>query len=321
MIHVYTLQDGRLTRTSEEHHDAVPDPDIVWIDALDLGGDEKAWLRQRFHIDVKAPDDDADIEASARVFVDEQGHLNLRADFLIGRGHEYFTEALRFVIGPRLLISLHDDELPIMRLLRMRNRAQPGKLTQPTDILIELFALDVEQSADALEYIYTELESVSASVLGEQRGSDEAAADSITRIARNEDLNGTIRRNLMDTRRALSWLMREHRLDKGQTDKVKQILRDIESLDGHTAFIFDKINFLMDAIIGFINLNQSKVVKIFSVASVAMLPPTLIASVYGMNFAHMPELGWRWGYPFSLGLMALSVALPFWYFRRKGWLK
>jgi len=102
---------------------------------------------------------------------------------------------------------------------------------------------------------------------------------------------------------------------------VKQILRDIESLDGHTAFIFDKINFLMDAIIGFINLNQSKVVKIFSVASVAMLPPTLIASVYGMNFAHMPELGWRWGYPFSLGLMALSVALPFWYFRRKGWLK
>jgi magnesium transporter len=321
MIHVYTLQDGRLTRAAEALHDAVPDQDIVWIDALDLDGDEERWLQSRFRIDVEAPDDDADIEASARVFVDAQGNLNLRADFLIGRGHEYVTEALRFVIGPHMLISLHDDELPIMRLLRMRNRAQPGKLAQPTDILIELFALDVEQSADALEHIYTELESVSASVLGEQRGSDDAAADSITRIARNEDLNGTIRRNLMDTRRALSWLMREHRLGKAQTDKVKQILRDIESLDGHTAFIFDKINFLMDAIIGFINLNQSKVVKIFSVASVAMLPPTLIASVYGMNFAHMPELGWRWGYPFSLGLMALSVALPFWYFRRKGWLK
>lgn len=295
MIHLYTLQDGRLTRMAEALHDAVADDEIVWIDALDLDDDEKVWLRWRFRIDVEAPDDDADIEASARVFVDEQGNLNLRADFLIGRGHEYVTEALRFVIAPHLLISLH-DELPIMRLLRMRNRARPGKLDQPTDILIDLFALDVEQSADALEFIYTELESVSARVLGEQRGSDEAAADSTTRIARNEDPNGIIRRNLMDTRRALSWLMREHRLGKAQTDKIKQILRDIESLDGHTTFIFDKINFLMDAIIGYINLNQSKVAKIFSAASVAMLTPTVIASVYGMNFAHMPELGWRKGW-------------------------
>jgi magnesium transporter len=95
----------------------------------------------------------------------------------------------------------------------------------------------------------------------------------------------------------------------------------IESLDGHTAFIFDKINFLMDAIIGFINISQSKVVKIFSVAAVAMLPPTLIASIYGMNFEYMPELSQKWGYPKSLALMVISVVVLFWYFRRKGWLK
>jgi magnesium transporter len=102
---------------------------------------------------------------------------------------------------------------------------------------------------------------------------------------------------------------------------ARQILRDIDSLDGHTGFLFDKLNFLMDATVGFININQNKIIKIFSVASVALLPPTLIASLYGMNFRFMPELGWKFGYPFALGLMALSIAAPFWYFRRKGWLR
>ena len=91
-------------------------------------------------------------------------------------------------------------------------------------------------------------------------------------------------------------------------------------LDSHTAFLFDKINFLMDATVGFININQNKIVKLFSVASVALLPPTLIASVYGMNFQHMPELQWQVGYPLALALMLISVLIPLWLFRRRGWL-
>jgi magnesium transporter len=134
-------------------------------------------------------------------------------------------------------------------------------------------------------------------------------------------LNGRIRRNVLDTRRALSFLMRGRLLAPNQHDDARQILRDIESLDGHTAFIFNKINFLMDATVGFININQNKIIKIFSVASVGLLPPTLIASIYGMNFKHMPELDWPWGYPFSIALMVVSVALPFAFFRRKGWLR
>ena len=97
--------------------------------------------------------------------------------------------------------------------------------------------------------------------------------------------------------------------------------RDIESLDGHTSFLFDKINFLMDATVGFININQNKIIKIFSVASVAFLPPTLIASIYGMNFKWLPELEWSLGYPFAIVLMVTSAIAPFWYFRRRGWLK
>ena len=110
-------------------------------------------------------------------------------------------------------------------------------------------------------------------------------------------------------------------LNSNQFEEARQILRDIESLDSHTAFLFDKINFLMDATVGFININQNKIIKIFSVASVALLPPTLIASVYGMNFQHMPELAKEWGYPYALLLMLASALGPMWYFRKRGWLK
>ena len=130
-----------------------------------------------------------------------------------------------------------------------------------------------------------------------------------------------IRRNVLDTRRALSFLMRGRLLSNEQHEDARQILRDIDSLDGHTAFIFGKINFLMDATVGFININQNKIIKIFSVASVAMLPPTLIASIYGMNFKFMPELDSPFGYPLAIALMVFSVAVPIWYFRKKGWLR
>jgi magnesium transporter len=110
-------------------------------------------------------------------------------------------------------------------------------------------------------------------------------------------------------------------LNAEQFDEARQILRDIESLDGHTAFLFEKINFLMDATVGFININQNKIIKIFSVASVVFLPPTLIASIYGMNFRILPELNWSFGYPFAIVLMVASAITPFWYFRKRGWLK
>lgn len=321
MIHLFKIENGRLSHVKVDGRAELSAGEIVWIDAVALSDEEKHWLKETFQVDAEAPDDAADIEASARAYEDDDGSLNLRSDFLISEPDGFHIEPVRFVLKNNALISIHEEDLPIIRLLRLSSRAKPGALADPVDVLIDLFALDVEYSADALESIYTELKSVSTSVLAERRGSDKDAAESITRIAKQEDLNGTIRRNLMDTRRTLSFLMREQHLPKAQNEEIRQILRDIESLDGHTAFIFDKTNFLMDATIGFISINQSKVVKIFSVAAVAMLPPTLIASIYGMNFEYMPELAQKWGYPFSLALMVVSVVVPFWFFRRKGWLK
>jgi magnesium transporter len=224
-----------------------------------------------------------------------------------------------FILSKNVLFSIHGEDLPVFRLLRLRARRIPALIEDAKDVLLKLYDADAEYSADALEGIYDGLEKVSASVL-KQNVNDQVAGAALTAIAREEDLNGRIRRNVMDTRRALSFMMRSRMLNAEQFEEARQILRDIDSLDSHTAFLFDKINFLMDATVGFVNINQNKIIKIFSVASVALLPPTLIASIYGMNFKFIPELEWQHGYLYALGLMAASVAAPFIYFRRKGWL-
>jgi magnesium transporter len=203
------------------------------------------------------------------------------------------------------LFSVHAEDLPVFRLLRLRARRIPALIEDAKDVLLKLYDADAEYSADALEGIYDALEAVGVGVL-KQDVDDRAAGAALAAIAKEEDLNGRIRRNVMDTRRAVSFMMRSRMLNAEQFEEARQILRDIDSLDSHTTFLFDKINFLMNATVGFININQNRIIKIFSVASVALLPPTLIASIYGMNFKAMPEIDWSLGYPFALTLMAVS---------------
>jgi magnesium transporter len=206
-------------------------------------------------------------------------------------------------------------------LLRMRARRAPGLIEDAKEVLLKLFDADAEYSADTLENIYDELKKVSEQVLAGKM-TDDLASEVLGEIARHEDLNSRIRRNVMDTRRAVSFMMRSKMLNAEQFEEARQILRDIESLDNHTAFLFDKINFLMDATVGFININQNKIIKIFSVASVALLPPTLVASIYGMNMK-FPELEWlgpTLSYPYVVAFMIASALGPMWYFGRKGWL-
>jgi magnesium transporter len=196
----------------------------------------------------------------------------------------------------------------------------PGSFSDPKDVLLEIYATDAEYCADVLEGVHRHLKGASRSVLTREM-TDKIASAVMARLAQQEDLNGNVRQNISDTRRSLSFLTRERLLTDEQSRIARQIGHDLDSLDAHTHFLFDKINFLMSAIVGFVNITQNKVVKTFSVAAVAMLPPTLIASVYGMNFERMPELAWDLGYPYALGLMVLSVILPFLWFRQRGWLK
>ena len=321
MINVFVLQNGRLNQIPIDSREDLASVTPVWLDLTDPSDEERDWVSGIFGVRLPDEDEVKDIEASARYYEADNGDLHLRSDFLLEEDEgESRVVTVAFILARTMLFSMHSDDLPVFRLVRMRARSRPGSIGDFKDVLLDLYSTDVEYSADALEGIYQNLDEVSRSVL-QKDFSDQDAAASLNAMAREEDLNGRIRRNMMDTRRAVSFMMRGRLLSPDQFDDARQILRDIESLDGHTAFLFDKINFLMDATVGFININQNKIIKIFSVASVAFLPPTLIASIYGMNFRILPELDWSFGYPFAIALMIASAVTPFWYFRRRGWLR
>ncbi|KAB2876281.1 MAG: magnesium/cobalt transporter CorA [Burkholderiaceae bacterium] len=321
MLNVFTLVNGRLVQQEIDGAPALGSVRPVWVDLEAPTEQEKRWIAERFGLTLPEDIVDDDLEESARYYEEDNGELHVRSDFLV-EDDEGLSRNVRvaFILKDGVLHSVHAVDLPVFRLLRMRARRIPALIEDAKDVLLKLYDADAEYSADALEGIYDALEAVGNGVL-KQEVDDRAAGAALAAIARQEDLNGRIRRNVMDTRRAVSFMMRSRLLNAGQFEEARQILRDIDSLDSHTAFLFDKINFLLDATVGFININQNRTIKIFSVASVALLPPTLIASIYGMNFRYMPELGLTWGYPLALALMVASVAAPFIYFRHKGWLR
>jgi len=207
------------------------------------------------------------------------------------------------------LFSIRKKELPVFRLQRMRALSQPNYVSDSREMLLDLYAVNAEYSAGALEDVYLALEVVGNQVLSKQM-SDEEAAKILNDIANEEDLNGRIRRNVMDTRRAVSFLMRSKLLAKDQLEYSQQILRDIESLDGHTAFLFDKINFLMDAAVGFININQNKVIKRLTVVSVIFMPLNILASIGGMSEFTMMTQGIPW--PLSYSIFTLGLVVVGW---------
>lgn len=319
MISAFTLNNHHLSPMQMEEEVGLHSIQPIWIDLVSATEEERKWVERNYQLILPRPEHLRDIEASAR-FYEEDGELHLRSDFLLGKLSDSRSVTVAFVLTGTILISVHEEDLPVFHQLRTRSHLLSGEIESCKDVLIDLYSMDVEFSADALEEVYADLGQVSQAVL-RNKLTDKKAANVLANIARAEHLNGRIRRNVMDTRRAISFLMRSKLLTPAQHDDARQIMQDIDSLDGHTSFLFDKINFLMSATVGFISINQNKIVRLFSVASVTLLPPMLIASIYGMNFDAMPELQWPLGYPYALGLMLLSILLPFWLFYRKGWLK
>lgn len=319
MINLFVLQKGRLAQEQVDDRNELLRHKPIWIDVVDPDDEELAWIKEAYGVALPELEDLGDLEASARYFEGEDENIHIRTDFLLAEDDASRNVRVAFVLANDVLFSIHDEDLPVFRLVRLRARMRAGSVRNAKDVLMDLYATDAEYSADSIEEIYERLEEASKRVLAENV-TDEAAADVLETIAREEDLNGRIRRNVMDTRRAISFLMRSQMLSTEQQDEARQIMRDIDSLENHTAFLFDKINFLMDATVGFININQNKIIKLFSVVSVGLMPPTLIASIYGMNFKFMPELDWAAGYPWAIGLMLVSSLIPLAYFRKKGWL-
>jgi magnesium transporter len=201
---------------------------------------------------------------------------------------------------------VRNEELPVFRLQRLRARAEAGYVSQAKDVLLDLYAADIEYSANALEDVYSRLEKVGKQVVKSYMTNSQAATI-LSDIAIEEDLNGKIRRNVMDTRNALSFLMRSKLLSVSQHEDVKEILRDIDSLDGHTSFLFNKINFQMDATVGFLNVNQNIDLKRLTIISVVFMPVNIIAGIGGMSEFSMMTNGIPWQLAYGCFILAMVI--------------
>lgn len=315
MIGAFALDDSRLVRI-DENSDALND--AIWIDLLEPTAEEREMLQQGLGQSLASYLELEDIEASARFFEDEDG-LHLHSFFYCEDEDDYADIAtVAFTLRDGRLFSLRDRELPAFRLYRMRSRTQRLLECNAYELLLDLFETKIEQLADVIETVYADLEKLSRIILEGKQG--EAFDQALATLTEQEDVSSKVRLCLMDTQRALSFLVRKTRLPASQLEQAREVLRDIESLQPHNESLFQKVNFLMQAAMGFMNIEQNRIMKIFSVASLIFLPPTLVSSTYGMNFANMPELTWKFGYPFALVLMALAALFPFLYFKRKGWL-
>jgi len=312
MLHAFQIEQGRLAPLDEraDIHDA------DWLDLYAGTDEERANVEQLYKHALPESDDIEEIEATSRAYEDQAG-LHLRSLFLHRVDGNPRNSTVAFTLNSKRLLSVHERDIPAFRLLRMRGRRDTGWSSDATGLLLSVFEIKIDDLADLLEEVYAGLDQVSTTVLEDETADMEEAIDE---LARYEDINGKVRLCLMDTQRALTYLQRRGRLDEETSRRVRDLLQDTESLLPHNSFVFDKINFLMDAALGFINIEQNQIIKIFSIAAVVFLPPTLVASIYGMNFEYMPELGWHLGYPMAIGLMIAAGIAPYLYFKRKGWL-
>lgn len=317
MLKIFNIENGIIREK------AVTGPDLKhaiatasWVDAQEPGTDESILLEELLRTELPEAEGVEEIEASARYFTDSSG-IHVHSLFLCQSEGRHTTATVACILQPQRLITVRESELADFRLLRMRARQGQVEAHSPQELLVTLFEQKVENLADSLEDIHHKLEDVGFMVLEDEESELE---DAIDQLAKLEDSNGKIRLCLMDTQRSISFLLRHLRGQVELQESCRDIKRDVDTLMTHTMFLFDKINFLMDSTQGFINIEQNQTIKIFSIAAVVFLPPTLVASIYGMNFNFIPELNWLAGYPWALGLMVLSGIAPYWYFKKKGWL-
>lgn len=314
MLSAYRLKNSHLAKI----HDESSIKNAVWIDLIEPEEQDRNLVLAQLGQNLATSIELDDIEASARFFEDKEG-LHIHSFFFYNDAEDRAgNETVAFTIHNGQLFTLRERDLPAFRLYRMRSRYQEMINGNAYEILLDLFEVKVEQLADQIENIYSELEELSLIIM--DRSAQEHYDEAITTLAELEDTAWKVRLCLMDSQRALNYLVRRAKMPNEQLEQAREVVRDIESLIPHNESLFQKVNFLMQAATSFINIEQSRIIKIFSVVSVVFLPPTVVASAYGMNFDIMPETHWEYGYPLALLLMLVAGVAPYVYFKLKKWL-
>lgn len=302
----------------------------VWIDLTAPTTEEEALVEALAGIDVPIAEDMAEIEPSSRLY-QEDGALFMTASLLSGvDAGEPVTRPVAFVLTRHHLITVRYAAPRAFGIFEARLARDPSLGATPVSVLVNLLDAIVDRLADTLEVAQADLDRTARLVFRRDRPkgaprrpiSNEALADILDKVGLDHDLIAKARESLTGLSRVLSYLSLAPavRSDKVHSEMIKTIARDALSLASQADALSENVSFLMDATLGLINVEQAGIIKIFSVAAVVFLPPTVVASIYGMNFEFMPELGWKFGYAWALGIMVLSAVLPYLFFKKKGWL-
>ncbi len=314
MLTAYTRSGQTLTRKLVNLRAELPQ-DAVWIDLNDPTDQERNWVREQYGQELQFIEELSEIEASARYYRDPTGlHINLY--FLALENGLARNVNVAFSINNNKLFTLRTDELPEIRTFFAHASKNADEYPTPASMLLGLVATRVGIMADVYEKLQKDLETLSGSIF---RTNSVGMINALEALARVEDVNGKARLGLMENKRAYSNLSRTTDLAVSM-EAMNEVLRDVESLMNFSDFLADRTKFLLDAAMGMINIEHNKRLNVFTVLSVVLMPPTLIASIYGMNFRHMPELSWSFGYPMAIVMMIAVAVGPILFLRHKGWL-
>jgi magnesium transporter len=325
LINAYRSTCEAISLSAEKPLGQLPD-DIVWIDLISPNRAEEVYVETLLGIELPTREDLKDIEPSSRLYV-EDGTLFMTAS-LVWKGDTKEPELtdVAFILTERCLITIRYAEPKSFNLFIAAIARMPNDMRSGTSLLLKLLETIVDRTAEILERSVAGIDDLAASIFGsEARGKRKPPRfleGKLSDIASFHRLLSKVRDSLMALSRLPSFLGSQPRIqqDAEMRELCRSVSRDVQSLSEHASFISGNLTFLLDASLGIINVEQNSIIKIFSIASVVFLPPTLVASIYGMNFKFMPELDWTIGYPVAIFAMLMSAIIPFLFFRWKGWL-
>ncbi len=325
MLSVYVPRGTALERVPVASDTDVPE-NAIWFDLVGPTQQEDKLVEGKVGIAVPTREEMQEIEVTSRLYV-ENGARYMTATLMCQSDTDApKTTAVTFILsGHRLITVRYDEPRPFMIVGHKLARVCPAGASGES-VLMELLDAVIDRAADILERIGAEVDKVSHEIFEPEESVTERSKSYqiiLKKIGRKGDLTSKVRESLVSIGRLLLYLANEAdsmRWAKEPRAQLRGMQRDVHSLSDHAAYLTNKIQFLLDALLGMVTLDQNNVIKIFSVAAVVLLPPSLVGTIYGMNFKHMPELEWTWGYPLSLVLILLAAVLPYYFFKWKKWL-
>jgi magnesium transporter len=325
MLSAYVPRGKSLERRTIEAGGEVPEG-AVWIDLVTPAPQEDKLVERHVGVAVPTREEMQEIEVSSRLYVENGARYMTATMMCQADTPNPKTTAVTFILAGRRLVTVrYDEPRPFTLISNKLARLCPATITGE-GVMMELLDAVIDRAADILERIGAEVDQVSRDIFeGSRAGTDRSRSynEILKSIGRRGDLTSKVRESLVSIGRLLLFLANEAeslRWPKDTRLQLQSMQRDIVSLSDHATYLSNKITFLLDAMLGVVTIEQNNIIKIFSIVAVVLMPPTLVGTVYGMNFRHMPELSWTFGYPLAISLMLVSAILPLWFFKWRKWL-